>query len=522
MRRHLFIILAIVALAAVFVPGQTIQAATTTCHVVRAGETLTQIAQHYGVTVAALVKANGLSDPNLIYVGQCLRLPTTTPPPSSGCVKVHYVKAGEYLKLIAARYKVTVDAIVKANNLRNANLIYPGQRLNIPCTTTGTTPVTPTTGAWKGQYWNNRLLSGTPKFTRNSSEINFNWGTSGPGAGVSADNFSVRWARRQHFDAGRYRFHVQADDGVRVFLGNTAIIDQWHESSVTHYTADRQLAAGYQNLQIDYYEQTGLAQVKFWVERLDTPPPSNAWLAEYFGNRMYEPPALISRLEATIDYDWGKGPPIPEFRSDDFAVRWTRNVYFNEGDYRFTVTVDDGVEVLIDGKAIISEWHDTNGATYTEDVHITKGTHRVRVKYYEAGGFAKIKFGWAKATATPFTGEYFNNVKAQGTTVLVREDAAINFNWGSKSPAAGVTADYFSVEWGANIYFKAGTYRFTATADDGIRVFVDRMPVIDQWHDTSVRTYWVDVALTEGLHWIKVEYYERTGLAVAKLSWAKK
>ncbi len=522
MKLRLFLILATAILLAGLAPATQALAADSGCHVVQPGENLTQIAARYGVTVAAIVQANGLVSADLIYVGQCLKIPGKQPAQPAGCVTTHVVKNGEYLKAIAARYKVTVDAIVRANNLRNPNLIYPGQRLRIPCKTTPQPTPAPSTGPWKGEYWANRLLSGSPKFVRNDKDVNFDWGAGKAGT-VGPDNFSVRWTRKQQFAAGKFRFHVEVDDGVRLFVDGELLIDQWHDSAPQHYTADRQLGAGYHKIQIDYYEHTGRARIKFWVEQIDV-PPTNAWLAEYFGNRMFEPPALVSRLEPKIDYDWGKEPPIARFRSDDFAVRWTRNVFFEAGDYRFTVTVDDGVQVLIDGQLIIDEWHDSNGATYFKDVHLTRGTHRIRVKYYEAGGFAKIKFGWAKASAltTPFRGEYFNNTIAQGTTVLVRDDAAINFDWGNKSPAPGVTADYFSVEWNGDFYFKEGVYRFTATADDGIRVFLDLMPIIDQWRDSSVRTYWVDVAVTEGNHWIKVEYYERTGLAVAKLSWQKK
>jgi LysM repeat protein len=130
-------------------------------HVVQRGETLAKIAARYGVTVQAIVQANNIRNPNLIYVGQRLLIPTggtatptptqtpgpgptatPVPTPEPGYA-VYYVRAGDTLAKIAARYGVTVQAIVQANNIRNPNLIYVGQRLLIP---TGSAVGTPTPG----------------------------------------------------------------------------------------------------------------------------------------------------------------------------------------------------------------------------------------------------------------------------------------------------------------------------------------------------------------------------------------
>jgi hypothetical protein len=66
----------------------------------------------------------------------------------------------------------------------------------------------------------------------------------------------------------------------------------------------------------------------------------------------------------------------------------------------------------------------------------------------------------------------------------------------------------------------AGTYTFTATADDGIRVWVDGVLIIDAWKNQAATTYTATRTLTAGDHQVKVEYYEASGGAVAKVSWA--
>jgi LysM repeat protein len=97
-------------------------------HVVKRGETLSRIARLYGVRVADIVQANGLRDPNRIHPGQLLCIPK----PSPACQAIHTVRRGETLSAIARRYGVRVVDIVRANGIPNPNRIFPGQRLCIP------------------------------------------------------------------------------------------------------------------------------------------------------------------------------------------------------------------------------------------------------------------------------------------------------------------------------------------------------------------------------------------------------
>ena len=72
---------------------------------------------------------------------------------------------------------------------------------------------------------------------------------------------------------------------------------------------------------------------------------------------------------------------------------------------------------------------------------------------------------------------------------------------------------------GRSVRLLAGETTFTATADDGVRVWVDGTVLIDAWQDQSVSTYAGRRTLTAGTHAVKVEYYESGGLAVARLAW---
>ncbi len=133
--------LAIVILALLALLGaQTASAAPSASglvHVVKYGDTLYSIARTYGTTVWAISAANGIANPNLIWVGQRLVIPTGAPPgpppgPPPGGGTVYIVRHGDTLYSIARVSGTTVAAISAANGISNPNCIYAGQRLIIP------------------------------------------------------------------------------------------------------------------------------------------------------------------------------------------------------------------------------------------------------------------------------------------------------------------------------------------------------------------------------------------------------
>lgn len=94
-------------------------------YIVKSGDNLSSIAAKYNTTWQALAAANGLSNPNLIYPGQVLRVPGTAAP------KTYVVKSGDTLSSIAAANGTTWQRLAQLNGLPNPNLIYPGQVLKL-------------------------------------------------------------------------------------------------------------------------------------------------------------------------------------------------------------------------------------------------------------------------------------------------------------------------------------------------------------------------------------------------------
>lgn len=144
----------------VFIVGVMAVAAQTT-HTVQAGENLYRIALRYGVTIASIAQANGISNVNLIFTGQQLTIPGATddgggdtdtggddggdtgdtgdtggdtPAPTGG---TYTVQPGDTLGAIARNFGTSFQVLAQLNNIANPNLIFVGQVLNLPDGTTG-------------------------------------------------------------------------------------------------------------------------------------------------------------------------------------------------------------------------------------------------------------------------------------------------------------------------------------------------------------------------------------------------
>lgn len=99
-------------------------------YVVQSGDTLSEIAQKYGTTYQEIARLNGISNPNLIYPGQILKISVSNN--SSNSNPIYYtVKSGDTLSEIAQKYGTTYQEIASLNGISNPNLIYPGQVLRI-------------------------------------------------------------------------------------------------------------------------------------------------------------------------------------------------------------------------------------------------------------------------------------------------------------------------------------------------------------------------------------------------------
>lgn len=101
-------------------------------YTVQPNDTLSEIAVKYGTTVSAIASANGISNPNLIYPGQKLNITKGSGSSSNGSSAQYYtIQSGDTLSGIASKYGTTVSKLQSLNGIKNANVIYAGQKIRV-------------------------------------------------------------------------------------------------------------------------------------------------------------------------------------------------------------------------------------------------------------------------------------------------------------------------------------------------------------------------------------------------------
>jgi hypothetical protein len=319
-------------------------------------------------------------------------------------------------------------------------------RTNTPTPTrtpTGPTPTPTVVNGWVATYFNNKTLSGSAVLSRVDTNLDFNWGSGSPGTGVPADNFSARWTRTLAFGQGTYRFRVLADDGVRVWVDDRLIIDDWVDGGAVEKSAELGLAnANDHTIKVEFYEGGGDASIKLWWDSVTTPSYPD-WKAEFWSNVDLTGSPVLVRNDVNVDFNWALGQPGPGVPSDNFSARWTRTQSFEAAAYRFSALADDGIRVYVDGVLQIDQWHTSDGSqTYTKDLLMTAGNHTLEVRYYEGQYGAKVKLTWAKLgtpTATS-TATFTRTATPTSTASPTASTTATSTATGTATATASATA----------------------------------------------------------------------------------
>lgn len=381
---------------------------------------------------------------------------------------------------------------------------------------------------WTGTYFNNRDLQGLPVFTRIDQAVVFNWGPNSPGPGIGSQNWSARWITIQFLNAGRYRFTVTSDDGVRLWINGQNVLDAWREQAPTTYSAVVQVTTGNHAIQVDYFQGLGDARIAVsWDPEYTV---SSAWTAQYYNNPDLLGAPVITRYESRIDYFWGNSSPDPAIIPDNFSARWAITQQFNAGVYRFTLAGDDGIRLFIDDLLVINQWRDQALTAYSIDVSLSAGLHTMRVEYYDRVAGAAVRLTYEPAvgpppyggnTSTQWYGEYYANPSLAGVPTFVRFDgtSGIRFDWSRAAPAPAFPRENFSARWTRQVCVPGRPYTFYITADDGVRFYIDVTLVLDAWRLQDRTTFRVPVDLTAGCHTFRVEYFQASGNSVMDLTW---
>ncbi len=257
------------------------------------------------------------------------------------------------------------------------------------------------------------------------------------------------------------------------------------------------------------------------------------WSGQYYNNPTLSEPTTFTRQETAIAFNWGQGSPGTGINADNFTVRWATDVVLPAGTYRFYALADDNISIVVDFNPIplINTFNTAQvGQTLSADVTLGAGSHHIQVDYREVSSTAYAYVSFANLATNPtgptfggtgttpiasgnWTAQYFPNQFLSGSPTLIQSEANPGMNWGLGSPVASIPADNWSARWTSTLALTGGSYQISATADDGVRVYVDGVLYINEWHESTGQTYSVTLPLIAGNHSFQVEYYEAFGIA---------
>ncbi|MEM4724988.1 MAG: PA14 domain-containing protein, partial [Candidatus Hadarchaeum sp.] len=114
---------------------------------------------------------------------------------------------------------------------------------------------------WRAEYFANHWLAERPLVIAQTADLDFDWGTDAPDAALPADGFSARFQRYVPFSSGWYRFTVEADDGVRLWVAGRLVVEKWDGPAGTYHVL-LPLPTGEHAVRLEYNDISGAAKVR--------------------------------------------------------------------------------------------------------------------------------------------------------------------------------------------------------------------------------------------------------------------
>ncbi|HZE98511.1 MAG TPA: PQQ-dependent sugar dehydrogenase [Planctomycetota bacterium] len=191
---------------------------------------------------------------------------------------------------------------------------------------------------------------------------------------------------------------------------------------------------------------------------------------------------------------------------------------------RAEFTVDNVLQYTDPYNPAVGHFHYGGDHLRWDTTGIPDGPHKVRMTVVDTGGLSgshEVDIVVSNGSGGGLSGEYYDNIDFT-TLKLARTDSTVNFDWGSGSPDPSIGADTFSVRWTGQVQANATeTVTFYTTTDDGVRLWIDNVLIIDHFVDQGPTEWSGSIALQGGQRYdVRMDYFENGGGATAKLSWS--
>jgi uncharacterized protein YraI len=264
---------------------------------------------------------------------------------------------------------------------------------------------------------------------------------------------------------------------------------------------------------------------------------SASWNAQYYNNSTLDGNPAVTRTENAIAFNWGQGSPAGGVNPDGFSARFTTDVSFAPGTYRFFMLADDQARVTVNFNPlplINTLGQSRIGQVISADIQLNGPTH-IQIDYVELSSDAYLYLSWANAATNPtgpnfaapvnipvgsgpWTVQYYGNINFAGDPTAILTTSNPGGNWGGGSPLPTVPNDNWSARWTSTQNLNAGQYTLTVSADDGVRVTVNGATVINQLGTSTGQTYTIPLTLVQGNNNFVVEFVEFGGDAFLNYS----
>ncbi len=245
---------------------------------------------------------------------------------------------------------------------------------------------------WKTSYFANMELAGEPVYVEDLMTLNLDWQGGAPHPMLPMDVFSVRFERTLDLPSGYYRFQIQADDGVRLFINDSLVLNEWHGATGTTYTVE-QMLTGATNFRLEYFEGNGNAFLRFTNEVINT---GQAWEATYFhGTALNVTPWLAQAEPAIGSYPLDRRQPLGVVADPSiWSARWWGRFPFTYGDYVFHARAQGGVRVYLNEYLVLDGWSSGSKEISNTFWGVGGETHTITVEYYSDTGLGGVQIWW--------------------------------------------------------------------------------------------------------------------------------
>ena len=232
--------------------------------------------------------------------------------------------------------------------------------------------------------------------------------------------------------------------------------------------------------------------------------------AQYFNNKDLTTP-ILTRTDATVDFDWGQGSPDGAIAADSFSARWTGQILPTQSEaYTFYTHSDDGVKLWVNGQLLIDHWAPH---AVTEDsgvINLVAGQKvDIQLDYYEQGGYAVAQLLWSNPTQVKevvpqsqlFVGDRVARSQSADFTNAV-DWGSLGTNETRDSVSPTNLSDYYRFSVNAPSHLTLNLSELTANAN--LNVLDSQGNVLNSSTHDGTMLETIDALLNAGIYYLQV------------------